>query len=380
MSDIDTQIAQIETEIEKKKTDLNRYQEQVKRLEGEIKKLGNKFKTLSEAGRLDDGTKDKIVKARITNRKQIDSYKSMIEAVKKQITNRQTDLNNLKPNPAISIPTEKIEKSDDPFSRLYDTSGIVSDEATERDLEELMRSPLADTKAITPDLIEEKENETLEEVVKQQQKNLYEREKAYEDKTGKKYNPLVIDDDEYVSLSEPLDPKPSVSFSKTTRKTPTPPIEIDSTPTTEKNKTKKNRPTPEGIELDDLSRIRETPEQVPLKNVKIKDEYFQDFKKDLTPTPQQVPLKDEYVEIDEKTGFSETLVKPSVKAKETPNLDKNVCKNIFENGLKVNKSHFFPSEFPKLTRIKPITVSNKKGGKRKTRKNTKIKNKVKRIR
>jgi hypothetical protein len=380
MSDIDTQIAQIEKEIEQKKTDLNRYQEQVKQLEVEIEKLGNKFKTLSQAGRLDNETKKDIAKDRITKRKQIDSYKKMINEVKKQITNRQTDLNNLKPAPTIPIPTEKIEKSDDPFSRLYDTSGIVSDEATERDLEELMRSPLADTKAITPDLIEEKENETLEEVVKQQQKNLYEREKAYEDKTGKKYNPLVIDDDEYVSLSEPLDPKPSVSFSKTTRKTPTPPIEIDSTPTTEKNKTKKNRPTPEGIELDDLSRIRETPEQVPLKNVKIKDEYFQDFKKDLTPTPQQVPLKDEYVEIDEKTGFSETLVKPSVKAKETPNLDKNVCKNIFENGLKVNKSHFFPSEFPKLTRIKPITVSNKKGGKRKTRKNTKIKNKVKRIR
>ena len=336
MSDIDTQIAQIEKEIEQKKTDLNRYQEQVKRLEVEIEQLGNKFKTLSQAGRLDNGTKKDIAKDRITKRKQIDSYKKMINEVKKQITNYEKVLKGLKPNPAISMPTEKIEKSDDPFSRLYDTSGIVPDETTERDLEELMNSPLANTKAIiTPDIIEEKA--TLEEAVKQQ-RNLYEREKAYEDKTGKKYNPLVTDDDEYVTLSEPSVPKPSVSSSKTRRKTPTPPIEIDSTPTTEKNKTKKKRPTPEGIELDDLSRIRETPEQVPLKNVEIEDEYFRDFKKDLTPTPEQVSLENN-VKIDEKTGFSETLVKPSVKAKGTPNLDKNVCKNIFENGSKdVNPS------------------------------------------
>jgi|688.fasta_scaffold299055_2 chromosome segregation ATPase len=352
MSDIDTQIEQIEKEIEKKKTDLNRYQEQVKRLEVEIEKLGNKFKRLSYTGKLDVRTKSEIAEARVTKRNQIDSYKKMINEVKKQITKYEKELQNLNLTPAVS--TDKIENPDEPFSRLYDTSRIVSDEATERELEEL---------------IEENERKRLEEVAKQQQQNLSEREKTYEDKTGKKYNPLVTDDDEYVSLLEP-----SVS-SKTRRKTPTPPIEIDSTPTTEKNKTKKKRPTLEGIELNDLSRTRETPEQVPLENIKINDEYFQDFKKDLTPTSEQVSLGD--VKIQEQTGFSETLIRPYVKAKETPKIDKNVCKNIFENSSKVNKAHFFPSEFPKLTRIKPITVSNKKGGKRKTKKNKKIKNKVK---
>ena len=68
-------------------------------------------------------------------------------------------------------------------------------------------------------------------------------------------------------------------------------------------------------------------------------------------------------------------MKPPVK-KESVKLDESICKNIFSNGLKVNKGHFFPSQFPKLTRIKPITVSNKKGGKRKTRKNRKIKKKL----
>ena len=92
-----------------------------------------------------------------------------------------------------------------------------------------------------------------------------------------------------------------------------------------------------------------------------------------TPTPQQVPLEKD-VEINEKhfvvkTGFRETL-KPAEK-KESVKLDENICQNIFTNGLNINKGHFFPSQFPKLTRIKSITASNKKGGKRKSRKSRK---------
>jgi hypothetical protein len=307
-----------------------------------IKEFEEKIKTLN--------TKIAAIKEGLTNKtiKMTDILKQ-IDLIRKQIKDYTTNIKTLK---GLNKKLEQVK----PTQSKKNTDDDVL-------LEEL-------------DKIVKEENAKK---AQQQQQNLSEREKAYEDKTGKTYNPLVTDDDKYVTLSEPSVPKPSVSSSKTRRKTPTPPIEIDSTPTTEKNKTKKNRPTPEGIELDDLSRVRETPEQVPLEDVEIKDEYFQDFKKDLTPTPEQVPLEDD-VKLDEKTGFSETLVKPSVKAKGTPNLDKNVCKNIFENGSKVNKAHFFPSEFPKLTRINPITVSNKKGGKRKTRKNRKTKNKVKRIR
>jgi hypothetical protein len=225
------------------------------------------------------------------------------------------------------------------------------------------------------------EEENIEKT-RQQQQNLSEREKSYKNSTGKEYNPLVTDDDEYVSVSEPLDPIPSVSSLKTRRITPP----IQSRPS--KNKTKKKRPTPEGIELEDLNRNRPTPEQVPLQDdFEINDEYFPDQNKDLTPTPDQVPLEDVQINDEyfkepkeeaksskssEKTGFSETLIKP-VKANDTPKLNKKVCENIVENGSKMNKAQFFPSEFPKLTRIKPITitVSNKKGGRRKTRKSRK---------
>ena len=105
--------------------------------------------------------------------------------------------------------------------------------------------------------------------------------------------------------------------------------------------------------MEDLNRNRPTPEQVPLEDIEINDEYFAE------PTEESKPP--------EKTGFSETLVKP-VKSKEIPKLDIKVCENTFINGSKVNKKFYCPSQFPKLTRIKSITVSNKKGGKRKTRK------------
>ena len=41
------------------------------------------------------------------------------------------------------------------------------------------------------------------------------------------------------------------------------------------------------------------------------------------------------------------------------------------NGLNVTKKYFYPSQFPNITRIKPIAVTMKKGGKRKSRKNIK---------
>ena len=67
-------------------------------------------------------------------------------------------------------------------------------------------------------------------------------------------------------------------------------------------------------------------------------------------------------------GFSETLKTKVEQSKKLPTLNPNICQNIFVNGSKVNKKYFYPSEFPKLTKIKPITVSIKRGGKRKSRK------------
>jgi|688.fasta_scaffold99359_2 hypothetical protein len=74
---------------------------------------------------------------------------------------------------------------------------------------------------------------------------------------------------------------------------------------------------------------------------------------------------------DKKSGFTETLKPSENQAKELSKLDKNICQNIFINGSKVNKKYFYPSEFPKLTKIKPITVSNKKGGSKRKRKSLK---------
>ena len=74
-----------------------------------------------------------------------------------------------------------------------------------------------------------------------------------------------------------------------------------------------------------------------------------------------------------KLGFSETLkISPNrdilkSKTKRNP----NICQNIFMNGLNVTKKYFYPSQFPNITRIKPIAVTMKKGGKRKSRKNIK---------
>jgi hypothetical protein len=75
------------------------------------------------------------------------------------------------------------------------------------------------------------------------------------------------------------------------------------------------------------------------------------------------------IPINTKLGFRETLKMRVSKQKPVSVLNPNICQNIFMNGSKVTKKYFYPSEFPKLTKIKPITLSIKKGGKRK-QKNT----------
>jgi len=56
-------------------------------------------------------------------------------------------------------------------------------------------------------------------------------------------------------------------------------------------------------------------------------------------------------------GFTETL-KNHYKEPEPPtSVNPDICKDIFTNGSKVTKKYFYPSEFPKITKIKPITLS-----------------------
>lgn len=71
---------------------------------------------------------------------------------------------------------------------------------------------------------------------------------------------------------------------------------------------------------------------------------------------------------EESVGFSETLKKRAKKPEPYISVDPNICENIFTNGSKVTTKYFYPSQIPKITKIKPITVSIKKGGKRKSRK------------
>ena len=69
-------------------------------------------------------------------------------------------------------------------------------------------------------------------------------------------------------------------------------------------------------------------------------------------------------------GFTETLI-PKEKVTPITSINPNSCQNIYLNGFQINKKYSVPSEFPKLTKIKPITVKkggNKKSKRRKTRK------------
>ena len=67
------------------------------------------------------------------------------------------------------------------------------------------------------------------------------------------------------------------------------------------------------------------------------------------------------------TGFIETLKKKNIK---TPIINTNVCLPIYMNGMNSNKINFLQSEFPNLTKIKPLIQNSVK-----TKTNNKNKNK-----
>ena len=70
------------------------------------------------------------------------------------------------------------------------------------------------------------------------------------------------------------------------------------------------------------------------------------------------------------TGFIETLKKKFVK---TPIINTNVCLPIYMNGMNSNKINFLQSEFPNLTKIKPLIRLNQNSVKIETSKKDKPK-------
>jgi hypothetical protein len=79
-------------------------------------------------------------------------------------------------------------------------------------------------------------------------------------------------------------------------------------------------------------------------------------------------------------GFTDSLTKdPLAIPIPKPIKNPNICNTIFNIGSGTQKNkYFFPSEFPKLTRRKPLTITTKTGGKRKSYKKNIRRKKTKR--
>jgi len=71
-----------------------------------------------------------------------------------------------------------------------------------------------------------------------------------------------------------------------------------------------------------------------------------------------------------ETGFTETL-RPITLA--NPNINPKACFPIYMNGMNSNKINFFQSEFPNLTKIKPLIRLNQNSVKIETSKKDKPK-------
>jgi hypothetical protein len=188
------------------------------------------------------------------------------------------------------------------------------------------------------------EQERLDKIkYKQQRKNLKRREKIYKKKTGEDYHPLVVDDEDKndnILIPQDITPQNVVQLTSSQQN----PLSIVSPPKSNPinkktiKKTKMPKLTP--IEMTNLSKS----------------------KMNATKKIQ-------------KSGFTETLKKTNaiVQQKLKPLPNSTICQNIFMDGSKTNNKYFYPSEFPKLTKIKPITILTKKGGKNNKRKTFKKK-------
>lgn len=325
---------------------------------------------------------DEIQRTILNNETLIETLETQIIELENQINNLEEKLKTIKFNiekkgirGQIQLRTIEITNKTNTITNIKEENQKYIEELKKNPygvelLEELEETKRLEEEAESHRLKEEKRVKLLEEITKPPSDSERETIKIRPGSLGETIkkrdmeremiddskHPLMKNDDETIDISVPSDTISSVvsppsttkfalSSSKTRRKT---------TPIPSKSKTKKKRPTPEGIELQDLRRNRLTPEpKEDLSRKRITPEEIQEAQKILQPL-----------------GFRETL-KPSAKI-ESSKIDKNICQNILTNGTKVNTKYFFPSEFPKITKINPITVTNKKGGQRKSRKRRKI--------
>ena len=82
------------------------------------------------------------------------------------------------------------------------------------------------------------------------------------------------------------------------------------------------------------------------------------------PSNPILPIKPPKASKSPLLGFTETL-KLSSPPPPKQGVNPNLCDIIYTTGSKTQKNkYYYPSEFPKITKRKPITLSGKKGGKR----------------
>ena len=110
---------------------------------------------------------------------------------------------------------------------------------------------------------------------------------------------------------------------------------------------------------------RETPE--------IETEIETKLKKRVTPREEVKPITPI---LTKKAGFRQTLKRSKKIVKplhENPNI---ICKAILKSGKNLTKKYYFPSEFPNLTKLKPVIqkggITKKRRGKNRKRTSKKI--------
>ena len=231
----------------------------------------------------------------------------------------------------------------------------------------------------------------MEEKGNQQQEALKMREEEYKQKTGKDFNPLVTDELEQpnpIPVNQPTAVKPPSPIKPPTPvKTPTP---------TNERKTRKNRLTPQEIQMKQMGPtfVNEdlpTPDQSQSKiytgeNMLPEDNYvdLMDGINNPTPNPR---LNRRYNPnpnpspnpntrpVNSGSGFSETIVSKGPRIEGPQRADEKICPQIFATGRKINKTYFIPSQLPNLTKIKTeLAKEDTKRGGRKTRKRIPRKN------
>jgi hypothetical protein len=347
-------MSEIENQINNLNKSIEQYNNDITTLQSNLRQIPEK-----------DRKQHPDVKRIIRLRKQVKTLTGQLntlQQMQKEIDNQRriTDIINRRtPKTArkMGIDVNSPEKSDEELLKELEEEAEAEAKAkADRDREERARQLFE----------QESRRQTLQEENLENRKNIYEGKNP-----GKQWDPLVTDDnqdeekqDENVILQDPSPiPPPTTIQPPTIIQPPIPPPK----PPKKQNKTRKIKPTPE-IELQQIGPDVSTPPQDGTiydgDNLVPEEEYLN------PPNPQirPVPIN---------AGFTETLVQRRF-ANVGPMIpDMTLCPKILDTGKKINSKYFFPSQFPNLTKHKPLVIDMdpqvSKGG-RKSRKIIKIKN------